>query len=47
VDAPDAKDADMTNATLEGVKTLGLKLKAGKAALEAIIVDGVSHPTPN
>jgi uncharacterized protein (TIGR03435 family) len=47
VDAPDAKDADMTNATLEGLKTLGLKLRAGKAPVDAIIVDEVSHPTPN
>lgn len=47
VDAPDAKDADRTNATLEGIKTLGLKLKSGKAPIDAIIVDGVSQPTPN
>jgi uncharacterized protein (TIGR03435 family) len=47
VDAPDAKDADRTDATLEGIKTLGLKLKSGKAPIDAIIVDGVSQPTPN
>jgi uncharacterized protein (TIGR03435 family) len=47
VDAPDAKDADRTNAALEGIKTLGLKLKSGKAPVEVIIVDGVNRPTPN
>ena len=47
VDAPDAKDADRTNATLEGIKTLGLKLKSGKAPVDVIIVDGVNRPTPN
>jgi uncharacterized protein (TIGR03435 family) len=47
VDAPDAKDADRTDATLEGIETLGLKLKAGKAPIDAIIVDEVSKPTPN
>ncbi len=46
VDAPDAKDADRTNATLEGIKTLGLKLKSGKAPIDAIIVDEASRPTP-
>jgi uncharacterized protein (TIGR03435 family) len=47
VDAPDARDADRTNATLEGIKTLGLELKSGKAPVDMIIVDGVNRPTPN
>jgi uncharacterized protein (TIGR03435 family) len=47
VDAPDAKDADRTNATLEGIKTLGLKLESGKAPVDVIVVDGVNRPTPN
>ena len=47
VNAPDAKDADITDATLEGMKMLGLRLKAGKAPVDTIIIDGVSKPTPN
>jgi uncharacterized protein (TIGR03435 family) len=47
VDAPDARDADITNAALEGMKKLGLELKAGKAPIDTIVIDEVSKPTPN
>jgi uncharacterized protein (TIGR03435 family) len=47
VDAPDEKDADITNATFEGMKTLGLELKSGKAPVDTVIVDEVTKPTPN
>ena len=47
VDAPDAKDADRTDSTLEGIKALGLRLKAGRAPIDTIVVDAVSLPSPN
>lgn len=47
VDAPDAKNADITNATFEGMKTLGLELKSGKAPVDTIVIDAVTQPTPN
>jgi uncharacterized protein (TIGR03435 family) len=47
VDAPDEKNADLTNATIEGMKTLGLELKSGKAPVDTIVIDKVTQPTPN
>ena len=47
VNAPDEKDADIMNATLEGLKSLGLELKAGKAPVDTVIIDQVNQPTPN
>ena len=47
VNAPDERNADIPNATFEGLKTLGLELKAGKAPIDSIIIDEVNKPTPN
>ncbi len=47
VNAPDERNADITNATLEGMKSLGLQLKAGRAPIDTIVIDEVSKPTPN
>jgi uncharacterized protein (TIGR03435 family) len=47
VDAPDAENADIENATFEGLKSLGLELKAGKALVDTIAIDAVTQPTPN
>lgn len=47
VDAPDEKDSDIHDATLEGLKKLGLELKSGKAMVDTIVIDQVSQPTPN
>jgi uncharacterized protein (TIGR03435 family) len=47
VDAPDEKNADLTNATIEGMKTLGLEFKSGKAPVDTIVIDKVTQPTPN
>lgn len=47
VPPPEAKDADITDATLLGISSLGLRLKAGKAPVETLVIDAVSQPTPN
>jgi uncharacterized protein (TIGR03435 family) len=47
VDAPDAENADIQNATFEGLRALGLELKSGKALVNTIVIDEVSQPTPN
>jgi uncharacterized protein (TIGR03435 family) len=47
VDAPDADNADIRNATFEGLRALGLELKSGKALVDTIVIDEVSQPTPN
>jgi uncharacterized protein (TIGR03435 family) len=47
VDAPDERNADITNATIEGMKSLGLELKSGKASVDTIVIDEVTPPTPN
>jgi uncharacterized protein (TIGR03435 family) len=47
VEAPDAEHADKINATIEGMKALGLELKSGKAPVDTIMIDEVSQPTPN
>lgn len=47
VDAPDESNADITDAAFEGMKTLGLELKSGKAPVDTIVIDQVTPPTPN
>jgi len=47
VEAPEAENADIRDATFEGLKRLGLELKPGKAPVETIVIDYVSIPTPN
>jgi uncharacterized protein (TIGR03435 family) len=47
VEAPDAENADRMDATIEGMKALGLELKSGKAPVDTIVIDEVSQPTPN
>jgi uncharacterized protein (TIGR03435 family) len=47
VPAPDLEDADIINATIEGMKALGLGLKSGEAPVDTIMIDEVSQPTPN
>jgi len=47
VDAPDERNADLTNATLEGMKALGLELKSGRSLVDTIAIDAVTEPTPN
>jgi uncharacterized protein (TIGR03435 family) len=47
VDAPDEDNADIPNATFEGMKALGLELKPGKALIDTIVIDEVREPTPN
>jgi uncharacterized protein (TIGR03435 family) len=47
VEAPDAENADIPNATFEGMKALGLELKSGKAMVDMVVIDEVSEPTPN
>ncbi|GGH07363.1 TIGR03435 family protein [Silvibacterium dinghuense] len=47
VDAPDEANADQTNAVLEGLPQLGLRLRAGKAPVDTIVIDAVTQPTPN
>jgi uncharacterized protein (TIGR03435 family) len=47
VEAPDAENADIRDATFEGMKALGLELKSGRALVDTIVIDEVSQPTPN
>jgi uncharacterized protein (TIGR03435 family) len=47
VPAPEAANADLMNATLEGLDRLGLKLKSEKGPVEYIVVDSASKPTEN
>ena len=47
VEAPEAENADIRDATFEGMKTLGLELKPGKAPVDTIVIDNVNRPTPN
>lgn len=47
VDAPDEKNADITNAAFEGMRSLGLELKPGKAPVDTIVIDQAAQPTPN
>jgi uncharacterized protein (TIGR03435 family) len=47
VDAPDEENADIPNATFEGMKALGLELKPGKDLIDTIVIDDVHEPTPN
>ena len=47
VEAPEAENADIRDATFEGMKKLGLELKPGKAPVDTIVIDDVSRPTPN
>jgi uncharacterized protein (TIGR03435 family) len=47
VPAPDLEYADKINATIEGMKALGLELKSGEAPVDTIMIDEVSQPTPN
>ncbi len=44
VPAPEEANADFTNATLEGLDTLGLKLKAERGAVQILVVDGAERP---
>lgn len=45
--APQAANADLTNATLEGLNVLGLKLKAENGAVRILVVDGAERPGGN
>jgi len=47
VPAPEAASADLTNAILEGLEVLGLKLKAEKGAIRIMVVDGAEKPGSN
>jgi uncharacterized protein (TIGR03435 family) len=47
VPAPEPAHADLMDATLEGLKQLGLKLTAAKGPVEYIVVDSASKPTEN
>ena len=47
VEAPDAENADIPNATFEGMKAIGLELKSGRAPVDMIVIDKVNEPTPN
>ncbi|HUN85384.1 MAG TPA: TIGR03435 family protein [Terracidiphilus sp.] len=47
VPAPESANADITNATLEGLGQLGLKLRTMKGQVQVLIVDGASKPGPN
>lgn len=47
VPAPEAANADIANATIEGLAQLGLKLKKKKGPVAYIVVDSVTEPTPN
>lgn len=47
VEAPEEQDADILNATFEGMKALGLELKPKKSSIDMIVIDEVSQPTPN
>jgi len=47
VPAPEEAHADITNATLEGLEALGLKLKAERGAVRILVVDSVERPGSN
>ena len=47
VPAPDEADADITNATLQGIRRLGLNLVLGKGPVESLIVESAQPPSPN
>jgi uncharacterized protein (TIGR03435 family) len=47
VPAPEEANADLTNATLEGLDSLGLKLKAKRGAVQILVVDGAERPGSN
>lgn len=45
--APEAANADLTNATLEGLETLGLKLKSVEGQVRVLVVDDARKPSSN
>jgi uncharacterized protein (TIGR03435 family) len=47
VPAPEPANADPMNATLEGIKQLGLKLESRKGPVEYVVIDEVAKPTEN
>lgn len=47
VPAPEAANADRTNAALEGLETLGLKLQAARGAVTMLVVDHAERPGSN
>lgn len=45
--APEAANADLTNATLEGLETLGLRLKSVKGKVHVLVVEDATRPSNN
>ena len=44
---PEAANTERTDGAISGLKVLGLKLKASKGEVQALIVDAASEPGPN
>ena len=44
---PDAANSEITDATIAGLKILGLRLKPVQGLIQVMVVDSASQPTPN